>query len=80
MMENVVEKIVLVIQSAISREVLERWTFDITQQHGNKENAGNEQHRSAVTVKPLKEIQTEIQAIIRQITARFVQLNSMNNF
>lgn len=75
MMENVVEKIVLVIQSVGSREVLERWTFDIRQQSASgaadKENSMDTtmQTTAKVAMKPLKEIQNEIQAIIRQITA-----------
>lgn len=63
MNNNVVEKIVLVVQSVASREAVERWTFDISQKP--KENTCTDNS----TIRPLKEIQNEIQSIVRQITA-----------
>ncbi|KAK3259681.1 Mitotic spindle checkpoint component mad2 [Cymbomonas tetramitiformis] len=62
LMEGSLQKLVLVITSSTTREVLERWAFDI-------------EAEAPVTIdgpgvsKPEKEIMGEIQAIIRQITA-----------
>lgn len=56
------EKLVLVIANVHTKEVMERWTFDI---ETDKEALEKGEMRS----KPEKEIQSEIQAIIRQITA-----------
>jgi len=55
-----VQKLVIVIASISNKEVLERWIFDI---HTEKPKDGQ------VVEKSQKEITTEIQAIIRQITA-----------
>jgi len=77
------EKLVLVVTSVASKEVLERWTFDIqvgnTSENQPPEEVGNNNTRltdptttTATTIpgaKTDKEIQTEIGAIIRQITA-----------
>eukprot|EP00899_Mesostigma_viride_P011851 jgi/Mesvir1/20667/Mv14881-RA.1 len=62
LMANVLQRLVLVVSSVGSGEVLERWAFEI------------ETDEAAVTGgvkhdKPEKEITSEIQAIIRQITA-----------
>jgi mitotic spindle assembly checkpoint protein MAD2 len=60
-----VQKLVLVITSVNSNEVLERWVFDIQ----------TELPINGKTVeKPHKEIQSEIAAIIRQITASVTYL------
>ena len=56
------QKLVLVIANVHTKDVMERWTFDIETNQGVLE--GGE-----APTKPEKEIQAEIQAIIRQITA-----------
>eukprot|EP00992_Anisonema_acinus_P007804 TRINITY_DN3797_c0_g1_i1.p1 TRINITY_DN3797_c0_g1~~TRINITY_DN3797_c0_g1_i1.p1 ORF type:complete len:204 (-),score=28.08 TRINITY_DN3797_c0_g1_i1:53-664(-) len=61
LMNSMVQQLVLVVTSARTTEVLERWVFNIEMETG----AGTNGQPS----KPEKEIQTEIQAIIRQITA-----------
>lgn len=60
--QGTLQKLVLVIADVESKDVQERWTFDI---ETNKEvvNGGLEPEKSE------KDIQQEIQAIIRQITA-----------
>jgi mitotic spindle assembly checkpoint protein MAD2 len=55
-------QLVLVVTDAISKEVMERWTFDIETSKEAKSGA-------AVPERPEKEITSEIQAIMRQITA-----------
>eukprot|EP00898_Chlorokybus_atmophyticus_P005782 jgi/Chlat1/6204/Chrsp44S05806 len=59
---GVLQKLVLVITSVAKREVLERWVFDIDTDKQVLENG-------AVREKSDKEIMSEIQAIVRQITA-----------
>eukprot|EP00003_Mantamonas_plastica_P028723 TRINITY_DN6650_c0_g2_i2.p1 TRINITY_DN6650_c0_g2~~TRINITY_DN6650_c0_g2_i2.p1 ORF type:complete len:190 (-),score=73.06 TRINITY_DN6650_c0_g2_i2:28-597(-) len=63
MLQNLVQKVVIVITGVDSEEVLERWMFDIETDEGVKENRGETREKSQ------KEITSEIQAIIRQITA-----------
>ncbi|KAG1664623.1 hypothetical protein FOA52_011759 [Chlamydomonas sp. UWO 241] len=60
--EGCLRQMVLVITDAHSKEVLERWTFDIDT---NKEVLAG----GPMPDKPEKEITTEVQAIMRQITA-----------
>jgi len=55
-----IQKLVLVINDIATKEVLERWNFDIVME---KPGPGG------TSSKPEKEIRGEIQAIIRQITA-----------
>jgi mitotic spindle assembly checkpoint protein MAD2 len=55
-------QLVLVVTDAISKEVMERWTFDIETSKEAKSGA-------AFLERPEKEITSEIQAIMRQITA-----------
>eukprot|EP00884_Botryococcus_braunii_P007424 jgi/Botrbrau1/16683/Bobra.0317s0001.1 len=62
LMQGILQKIVLVISSVTSKEVLERWTFDI--QTDNDAASGRKQ-----VVKSEADITREIQAVIRQITA-----------
>ncbi|GAB4815147.1 hypothetical protein N2152v2_002193 [Parachlorella kessleri] len=59
---GVLQKVVLVVTGVASKEVLERWTFDI-QTDKEVVNGG------ALPEKPESQITQEIQAIIRQITA-----------
>ncbi|QDZ17799.1 mitotic spindle checkpoint protein Mad2 [Chloropicon primus] len=60
--EGKLEKLVLVIASVHTNEVLERWAFDIETEQDVVEGKKSVE-------KPEKEIMSEIQAIIRQITA-----------
>ncbi|KAL1923488.1 uncharacterized protein VTP21DRAFT_8468 [Calcarisporiella thermophila] len=63
-----ISKLVLAVMSKETRQVLERWQFDIhVVDQENKENAANAD--GVVIEKSEKEIHAEIQAIIRQITA-----------
>ena len=55
-------QLVLVVTDALSKEVLERWTFDI-------ETSKEAMNGASVNERPEKEITGEIQAIMRQITA-----------
>ncbi|KAL4539368.1 hypothetical protein Ndes2437B_g02251 [Nannochloris sp. 'desiccata'] len=67
------QKVVLVVTSAISKEVLERWTFDIQTNKAavTGEDAPTEKSEAAIT--------QEIQAIIRQITASVTFLPLLND-
>jgi len=58
-----VQKLVVVISGMDSKEVLERWNFDIQTEKENIENPNKANEKSE------KDIMGEIQAIIRQITA-----------
>ncbi|KAG0251535.1 Mitotic spindle checkpoint component mad2 [Mortierella polycephala] len=65
LMQSKVKKLIMVIKSKETMEILERWQFDI---HVTKD------HQQQPTPKPTpekteKEIHAEIQAIMRQITA-----------
>jgi mitotic spindle assembly checkpoint protein MAD2 len=62
LMKSVVQQLVLVVTSVATGEVLERWVFQI-------EVEGDANQQGTGAQKPEKEIQGEIQAIIRQITA-----------
>eukprot|EP00240_Pyramimonas_obovata_P006939 CAMPEP_0118925388 /NCGR_PEP_ID=MMETSP1169-20130426/3272_1 /TAXON_ID=36882 /ORGANISM="Pyramimonas obovata, Strain CCMP722" /LENGTH=161 /DNA_ID=CAMNT_0006866663 /DNA_START=37 /DNA_END=518 /DNA_ORIENTATION=- len=62
LMEGNLQRLVLVITSVGSKEVLERWAFDIEADAAAAAEGGGAE-------KPEKEIMSEIQAIIRQITA-----------
>ncbi|KAG4301323.1 hypothetical protein PCANB_002367 [Pneumocystis canis] len=66
-----VSKIVIAIISKDTLEVLERWQFDIQiLKNDNKENKKSKDDKNnTISEKSEKEIHTEIQAIIRQITA-----------
>ena len=64
MLQKTLQKLVLVVTAVGSHEVLERWVFDIVNEDANLYERGD-----AVGEKSDKEIQTEISAIIRQITA-----------
>jgi mitotic spindle assembly checkpoint protein MAD2 len=57
-----IQKLVLVVKGMETKETLERWVFDVecTSDHNREEVRSD---------KPLKEVNQEIQAIIRQITA-----------
>lgn len=63
MLKGDLQKMVMVITSAASKEVLERWSFDIETDEAVKENSNTNYE------KPESQIMSEIQAIIRQVTA-----------
>ncbi|KAG4306471.1 hypothetical protein PORY_000459 [Pneumocystis oryctolagi] len=69
--EGKISKLVIVIISKDTLEVLERWEFDVQifNNDSKEENKLTNQKHSIVVEKSEKEINTEIQAIIRQITA-----------
>lgn len=69
---GLLQKLVLVITSAVDKEVLERWTFDIV-------TDANVLEGNLAVEKPEKEITAEIQAIIRQITASVTFLPLLND-
>lgn len=56
------KRVVVVVASIATREVLERWAFDVVLQEDNDENVD-------VGLKDERKIMGEIQAVIRQITA-----------
>ncbi|KAG7379943.1 MAD2 mitotic arrest deficient-like 1 [Phytophthora pseudosyringae] len=60
LLKGEVQKLVLVITGIETQEVLERWAFEVHAENGTGESGAS---------KPKKEIMSEIQAIIRQITA-----------
>jgi mitotic spindle assembly checkpoint protein MAD2 len=60
-------KLVLVLSSIEPVEVLERWTFDIETTPAASDNSG--EMATAIATKSLKEINGEIAAIMRQISA-----------
>ncbi|EAL70554.1 hypothetical protein ACTFIW_011916 [Dictyostelium discoideum] len=66
-----VQKLVLVITDIVTKEVLERWVFDVTTDIPKEGEAPRQ--------KPEKEIMNEIQAIIRQITASVTFLPLLPN-
>lgn len=60
--KGLLQRLVLVVTSAYSNEVLERWTFEVQTDKATLDGGPPPE-------KPEKEITAEIQAIIRQITA-----------
>lgn len=62
LLEKTLQKLVLVVTAVGSREVLERWVFDI-------QADASTDAKSVGKEKPEREITQEISAIIRQITA-----------
>jgi len=78
LLDGNLQRLVLVITSVASKEVLERWAFDIEADGAVAANeavtadgavATDAPAPSVTVAKPEKEIMSEIQAIIRQITA-----------
>lgn len=71
LMHNDLQKLVLVVASVATKEVLERWTFDVqTDKNVETENKPPEKTDAQITM--------EIQAIIRQITASITFLPLLN--
>ena len=58
--EGKLQRLVVVVASVATQEVVERWTFEIKQERDQNNNVVTE------STKPEKEIQSEIAAIIRQ--------------
>jgi len=75
LMNNAVQKLVLVVKGVETGDTLERWVFECvaTDAHGS----GVESEK-AKSDKPMKEITAEIQAIMRQITASVTFLPLLN--
>ncbi|KAA6401188.1 MAG: putative Mitotic spindle checkpoint protein MAD2 [Streblomastix strix] len=71
LMSGAVQKLVLVISSATTNEVLERWVFDV---ETDKELIASQKP----VQKSEKDIQQEIQAIMRQIAASVTYLPLLN--
>ena len=72
LMQSALQSLVIVITGVTSKEVLERWTFNIENDENTNTSNGGGTHASTsgrAPSKPEKEIMGEIQAIIRQITA-----------
>lgn len=69
LLNNTVQKLVLVVKGVESGDTLERWVFDC-------ETVSNPEE--AKSSKPIKDITSEIQAIVRQITASVTFLPLLN--
>lgn len=69
---HLVQKLVLVVSSVATGDPLERWTFNV---ECDRSVTGD----TTVASKPEKEIQAEIQAIIRQITASVTYLPMLDD-
>lgn len=72
LMDGQVQRLVLVITGADSKQVLERWVFQIDTEKDSQGQACME------SSKPIKEITAEIQSILRQITASVTFLPLLN--
>lgn len=71
------QKVVLVVTSAISKQVLERWTFDIQTDKALLEST-NTTNTTTIS-KSEAAVSQEIQALIRQITASVTFLPLLND-
>mmetsp|Transcript_13729 Transcript_13729/g.26597 ORF Transcript_13729/g.26597 Transcript_13729/m.26597 type:complete len:212 (-) Transcript_13729:85-720(-) len=74
LMEGTVQKLVLVVSGVDSKEVLERWVFNVEADKAVTSTGNPLETRQ----KSRKEIMNEIQAIIRQITASVTFLPLLN--
>ena len=81
LLNKMVQRLVLVITSTVTGEVLERWQFDVDADVGAAGAAGGAAAPDAPAApkKTEKEIMTEIQALIRQITASVSFLPLLND-
>lgn len=70
-----VKKLVLVIKGIETNEVLERWVFDCHVTNDGKDSNSKGKNKDN---KSMKQIQSEIQAVIRQITATVTFLPLLN--
>ncbi len=64
-----VHKLVLVVTNTTTEEPLERWVFDVQPDECTIDSETGKPNPEAQSNKPIKEIQDEIRAIIRQITS-----------
>lgn len=71
LLKGEVQKLVVIIGGVNSKEVLERWVFNI-------ETEKSTTNAEPVSMKPMNEIVAEIQAIVRQITATVTFLPLLN--
>ncbi|OQR95831.1 folate-Biopterin Transporter (FBT) family [Thraustotheca clavata] len=71
LLDGLVQKLVLVVAGVDSKTVLERWVFDVIAEPPNAQG-------ERVSTKDEKEIMSEIQAIMRQITASVSFLPLLN--
>ena len=83
LMDSSVRKLVLVVKGVETGATLERWMFNcVTPSDENSSSAGNEGatelSTAAMGKKSIKEVQQEIQAIMRQITASVTFLPLLN--
>jgi len=72
LLEGTVQKLILVITGCDTKEVLERWVFNVETENrpdSPQPTATNQDTEEPKATKSEKEIMNEIQAIIRQITA-----------
>jgi mitotic spindle assembly checkpoint protein MAD2 len=76
LMNNAVQKLVLVVKGVETGDTLERWVFECVTV-GNHSSGGSSSEE-VKSDKPMKEITAEIQAIIRQITASVTFLPLLN--
>ena len=67
LLQGNVQKLILVVTGSLTNQVLERWVFNVGGSATVRENLANSTNLKAA--KSEKEISSEIQAIIRQITA-----------
>ncbi|CAK4243776.1 unnamed protein product [Aphanomyces euteiches] len=74
LVEGQVQKLVVVVANATTEEILERWVFDV---FAEPPSAHGQVVREST--KPVKEIMSEIQAIMRQITASVSFLPLLND-
>ena len=72
-----VQRLVVVVSGVDSAETLERWQFNVSLETNNVENL-QPNSSSKTSPRTLKEINGEIQAIIRQITASVTFLPLLN--
>jgi mitotic spindle assembly checkpoint protein MAD2 len=72
LMNNAVKKLVLVVKGVETGDTLERWVFECVTNNNINSTTGDK------IEKPMKEITSEIQAIMRQITASVTFLPLLN--
>ncbi len=73
-----VQRLVVVVCGVDSGETLERWQFNVSVDGKKYAGEENQPVNVSVTTKSVKEVHSEIQAIIRQITASVTFLPLLN--
>ena len=67
---GLIQRLVVVVQGVDTMQTLERWQFNVSVEDNKASGSENQvPNKSATGTKTVKEIHSEIQAIIRQITA-----------